>query len=132
MRNRSRTLFHAELEGDSRFQLPMRDGWVYSIPFDGKRGQQLDITVATAEPGFVDPLIIVIGPDGKPLIGDDDISMSEYDSTISDFYLPKHGQYTLVVSHAEGGSNGMVNVALDFTDAPMTVPGTHHNCNGSR
>ena len=132
MRNRSRTLFHAELEGDSRFQLPMREGWVYSIPFDGKRGQQLDITVATAEPGFVDPLIIVIGPDGKPLVGDDDISISEYDSTISDFYLPQHGQYTLVVSHAEGGSNGMVNVALDFTDAPMTVPGTHHNCNGSR
>ena len=32
--NRDRTLFHAELDGDSNFELPMREGWVYSIPFD--------------------------------------------------------------------------------------------------
>lgn len=130
MRNRSRTLFHAELEGDSNFQLPMRDGWVYSIPFDGKRGQELDISVATGEPGFVDPLIILIGPDGKPLIGDDDISFSEYDSTISDFHLPKSGQYTLVVSHAEGGSNGMINVDVEVAQpAAMSIP-RYSGCSG--
>ena len=43
MLNRNRSLFHAELEGDSNFDLPMRDGWVYSIPFDATRGQTLDI-----------------------------------------------------------------------------------------
>ncbi len=123
MRNRSRTLFHAELEDSSNFQLPMREGWVYSIPFDGVRGQELDITVATGEPGFVDPLIILIGPNGKPLIGDDDISSSEYDSTISDFRLPKTGEYTLVISHAEGGSNGLINVDVEVTQPPpMSIP----------
>ena len=130
MRNRSRTLFHAELDGDSNFQLPMREGWVYSIPFDGKRGQELDIQVATSQPGFVDPLIILIGPDGKPLVGDDDISISEYDATISDYHLPKSGEYTLVVSHAEGGANGMINVNVEVTQpAAMSIPG-YSGCNG--
>ena len=50
MRNRNRTLFHTELEGDSNFELPMREGWVYSIPFDAKRGQTIDISVDTVAP----------------------------------------------------------------------------------
>ena len=124
MLNRDRTLFHAELEGDSTFELPMREGWVYSIPFDAKRGQKIDIAVATVAPGFVDPLIILIGPDGQALVGDDDVSRSEYDSIIADYKLPESGQYTLVVSHAEGGANGTINVAVDVTEpAPMSIPG---------
>lgn len=122
MMNRNRTLFHAELEGDSSFELPMREGWVYSVPFDATRGQTLDIAVDTVEPGFVDPLIILIGPEGQALIGDDDISQSEYDSVISDYKIKQSGQYTLVISHAEGGSNGTLNVDLDVTEpAPMSV-----------
>ncbi len=128
--NRSRSLFHAELEGDSEFELPMREGWVYSIPFDAKRGQKLDIGVSTVAPGFVDPLIILIGPEGQALIGDDDISRSEYDAVISDYKLPASGEYTLVVSHAEGGANGTINVDVDVTQpVPMSMP-RYDGCNG--
>ena len=131
MLNRSRTLFHAELEGDSTFELPMREGWVYSIPFDAKRGQVLDIDVSTVAPGFVDPLIILIGPEGQALAGDDDISRSEYDSTINDYKLPASGQYTLVVSHAEGGANGTLNVDVDVANpAPMSVADYGMGCSG--
>ncbi len=130
MRNRNRTLFHTELEGDSNFELPMREGWVYSIPFDAKRGQTIDISVDTVAPGFVDPLIILIGPDGRALVGDDDISYSEYDATIEDYKLSKSGQYTLVVSHAEGGANGMLQVDLDVTDPlPMSMM-PDYGCSG--
>ncbi len=129
MMNRNRTLFHAELEGDSSFELPMREGWVYSVPFDAKRGQTLDIAVDTVEPGFVDPLIILIGPEGQALIGDDDISQSEYDAVISDYKVKESGQYTLVISHAEGGSNGTLNVDLDVTErAPMSVADYGYDC----
>lgn len=122
MMNRDRALFHAELEGESSFELPMREGWVYSVPFEAKRGQTLDIAVNTVEPGFVDPLIILIGPEGQALIGDDDVSLSEYDSLISNFKVSKSGQYTLVISHAEGGSNGTLNVDIDVTErAAMSV-----------
>ena len=64
----------------------------------------------------------MIGPEGKALIGDDDISLNEYDSVISNFKVSKSGQYTLVISHAEGGSNGTLNVDIDVTErAPMSV-----------
>ncbi len=130
MMNRSRTLFHEELQGDSSFELPMREGWVYSIPFDAKRGQEVDISVATVAPGFVDPLIILVDPEGQALIGDDDISRSEYDSIISDYRLLKTGQYTLVVSHAEGGANGTINVEVDLTEQAMSIPG--YGCSEGR
>ena len=131
MLNRSRTLFHAELEGDSTFELPMREGWVYSIPFDAKRGQVLDIDVSTVAPGFVDPLIILIGPEGQALTGDDDISRSEYDATISEYKVPASGEYTLVVSHAEGGANGTINVDVSLENpARMSVPSYSGCSNG--
>ena len=114
--NRSRTFFHSELQGDSKFQLPMREGWVYSIPFNATAGQTVDIEVDTSEPGFVDPLIVLVGPENRPLIGDDDISRTEYDASIDGFKLPVDGQYVLVVSHAEGGSNGNISVDIDLHD----------------
>ena len=112
--NRSRALTHEALEGDSQFELTMREGWVYTIPFTATRGKLVNIDVATLEPGFVDPLIVLVGPDGSPLIGDDDISHSEYDATIEGFKLPESGEYTLVISHAEGGANGTVSVDFDL------------------
>lgn len=131
-RNRSRGFYHSELAGDSQFELSMRDGWVYSIPFRANAGQTVDIDVETVAPGFVDPLIILFGPENQPLIGDDDISQNEYDASIDGFELPADGQYTLIVSHAEGGSNGTVSVDLDIEDpaADMSVYG-HGGCRGN-
>lgn len=130
--NRTRGFYHSELQGDSRFQLPMREGWVYSLPFNARAGQTVDIEVDTVEPGFVDPLIVLIGPDNRPLIGDDDISRSEYDASIDNFKLRESGQYVLIVSHAEGGANGNINIDIDLQDpAPATLydygcPGSGH------
>ena len=130
--NRTRGFYHSELQGDSRFQLPMREGWVYSLPFNANAGQTVDIDVDTTEPGFVDPLIVLIGPDNRPLVGDDDISRNEYDASIDNFKLTESGQYVLVVSHAEGGANGNINIDIDLQDpAPATLydygcPGSGH------
>lgn len=118
IRNRTRNFFHTELEGDSNFELPMREGWVYNIPFDATSGQTVDIDVETVAPGFVDPLIMILGPDNQPLIGDDDVSRNDYNASIEDFQLPEDGQYTLIISHAEGGANGTINVGIDLQDAP--------------
>ena len=114
LRNRTRNFHHRELAGDSQFELTMRQGWVHSIPFRAAAGQTVDIDVETVEPGFVDPLIILIGPENQALVGDDDIARNVYDASIDGFELPADGQYTLIVSHAEGGSNGTVSVDLDI------------------
>jgi tetratricopeptide (TPR) repeat protein len=115
--NRTRNFYHSELEGDSSFELPMREGWVYNIPFEAVAGQTVDISVDTVAPGFVDPLIMILGPDNKPLVGDDDMSRNDYNATIENFTLPADGQYTLIVSHAEGGANGTIGVDINIEDA---------------
>jgi tetratricopeptide (TPR) repeat protein len=117
IRNRTRNFYHTELEGDSQFDLPMREGWVYNIPFSAVAGQTVDIDVETVAPGFVDPLIMILGPDNQPLTGDDDVARNDYNATIDGYELPADGQYTLVISHAEGGANGTINVSLDVNDA---------------
>jgi tetratricopeptide (TPR) repeat protein len=119
MINSTRNFYHTELKGDSQFELPMREGWVYNIPFSAVAGQTLNVDVATVAPGFVDPLIMVLGPDNQPLVGDDDVTRNDYNATIDNFQLPADGQYTLIVSHAEGGANGTINVALDVQNAMM-------------
>jgi tetratricopeptide (TPR) repeat protein len=120
MLNRTRNFYHTELEGDGQFELPMREGWVYNIPFSAVAGQTVDIDVETVAPGFVDPLIMVLGPDNQPLVGDDDMTRNDYNASIEGFQLPADGQYTLVVSHAEGGANGTINVALDVQDSRLS------------
>jgi len=128
IRNRTRSFYHTEINGDSQFDLPMREGWVYSIPFNAEAGQSLDIDVQTVAPGFVDPLIVVLGPDNQPLVGDDDITRNDYNATIDGFRLPQDGQYTLVISHAEGGANGTVNVSLDVNDKMSSMMGYGYGC----
>ena len=130
LRNHSRSFYHSELAGDSQFELTMRDGWVYSIPFRAAAGQTLDIDVETVVPGFVDPLIVLFGPENQPLIGDDDISQNDYNASIDGFELPADGRYTLVVSHAEGGSNGTVSVDLDLRH-PVAMSAYDYGCSGS-
>jgi tetratricopeptide (TPR) repeat protein len=117
--NRTRNFYHTELAGDAQFELPMREGWVYNVPFTATAGQYVDINVETLAPGFVDPLIMVLGPDNQPLVGDDDTARNDYDATIDNFRVPADGQYTLVISHAEGGANGTINVDLDIKNPPM-------------
>lgn len=124
--NRTRNFFHSELEGDSSFELPMREGWVYNIPFDAVAGQTVDINVDTVAPGFVDPLIMILGPDNQPLIGDDDMARNDYNATIENFELPADGQYTLIISHAEGGANGTIGVDIDVQDAAISRSRSHH------
>ena len=133
MLNRSRSFYHSELRGDSQFNLPMREGWVYNIPFSAKAGQTVDIDVDTMEPGFVDPLIVLIGPGNQALIGDDDISRNEYDASIGGFKLPDDGQYVLIVSHAEGGANGNINIDIELNDlVPMSAyDGIGMGCSGA-
>lgn len=115
--NRTRNFYHTELEGDGQFELPMREGWVYNIPFNATAGQTVNVDVETLAPGFVDPLIMVLGPDNQPLVGDDDTARNDYDASIEGFEVRQSGQYTLVVSHAEGGANGTINVDLDIENS---------------
>lgn len=98
-------------------EIEMTYGNVYNIPFTGEEGQTIIIEADDADFSGVDPLIVLLDQDGNPIAGDDDFG-GNLDSEIADFILPYSGDYTIVVSHANGGFDGLVRVALDDFVSP--------------
>ncbi len=113
-RNRTHTLTHVDvLQPGETLNLNMHTGWVHEITFDAHRGQKVSLRVKdTGVSGFVDPLIVLLDPDGNPVIGSDDVTLSNYNSLLNAMHITMDGEYTLVVSHAAGGSNGELKVDM--------------------
>jgi len=99
---------------DAVGEVIMSYGTVYRLSFEGEAGQVITATARTAFPEdeFVDPLIVILDPDGNAIAGDDDFG-GNLDSQIADFELPEDGTYILVVSHANGGYDGTVDVTIE-------------------
>lgn len=88
---------------------------VIEVSFTGEAGQVITMSASDQADTIVDPLMMLVGPEGIPIAGDDDFG-SNLDSLIEGFELPEDGTYTLLVSHAEGGAeigfNGIVDVEV--------------------
>ncbi|MBL8147912.1 MAG: tetratricopeptide repeat protein [Anaerolineae bacterium] len=99
----------------------LEEGLVLVFPFEGRAGQTATIA-AIARPGDpVDPLIVLIGPSGQPLAGDDD-GGGNFDSLLRDVPLPSDGTYTVLLTHAMGGSAGQVAIAVQLSGMPERTP----------
>jgi tetratricopeptide (TPR) repeat protein len=89
---------------------------VVRITFEGTAGQIVTLSAREVVPEQVDPIIVLLDPNGNPIAGDDDFG-GNLDALIDDFELPATGTYTLLVSHAEGGYasgfEGLLRVALE-------------------
>src|SRR6185312_16013324 len=90
-------------------EVMMSYGQVFTFTFEGKAGQRLNLSANDLNLVGVDPLIVLIDPDGTPIGGDDD-SGGELDAQLANFELPADGTYTFIVSHANGGYDGIVSV----------------------
>jgi hypothetical protein len=90
----------------------MTAGRTYRLPFTAQAGQTATIQATSVNPGEVDPVVLVVGPDGTPLVFNDDASDETLDAVISEYELPTSGTYMLVVSHALGGSEGDIVIDL--------------------
>ncbi len=97
--------------GDA-IEIEMAYGNVYRLTFEGNAGDVLDIEARMTNPEiFVDPLIVVLDPDGNPIAGDDDFG-GNLDSLLESVELTDAGTYTVIVSHANGGFDGAVRVLV--------------------
>jgi tetratricopeptide (TPR) repeat protein len=107
-----RESFEESLSVGESLTIEMAYGYVYRITFDGTAGETVTISARDADSTNVDPLIALQAPDGTTIAGDDDFG-GGLDSQIEGFELPADGTYTLVVSHANGGFDGPVNVSVE-------------------
>ncbi|MEZ4672414.1 MAG: DUF4062 domain-containing protein [Anaerolineae bacterium] len=96
---------------DHMLKVDMLSHHAYRITFEAANGQTLNLSAVTNETD-VDPIIVLIGPDGNALDGDDD-GGGDLDALISDFTIPADGTYTLLLSHTLDGDAGAVEVSID-------------------
>ena len=84
---------------------------VARLQFDGEADQVVSISARDHLGKGVDPLLVLLDVDGKPLLGDDD-GGGETDALIANHELPADGAYTVMVSHANAGFQGKIRVIL--------------------
>ena len=119
-------------------ELEMAESRVYEFPFYAVAGQTVDVSVTSIERAqglAVDPLIVIIDADGRPVAGDDDIlrqdgSLIAMDSAIEGATLADSGRYTLRVSHAGGNSYGQLELDFALNSASNTSMG-YMGCGGA-
>lgn len=99
---------HEEITLDEVVTLSMTEGRVYVLPVTLEDGDVITISAVSAD---ADPVIALLNPDGAPINGDDDGGFM-LTSLIEDFEISADGTYTLMVSHAGGGSEGMIAVSV--------------------
>jgi tetratricopeptide (TPR) repeat protein len=89
-------------------------GDVYHIRFTAEAGQYLKFSAYAAFDNLpLDPLIVLLSPNGTALAGNDDqINGDVFSALIKDFEVPEAGEYTLLLTHAGGLTDGTVAVSI--------------------
>jgi hypothetical protein len=86
------------------------------ISFEGEGGQVWGFSVMTED--ATDPLIVLLDPDGRVLVADDDGGIN-LNAVIRRYTLPRTGTYTLVLGQAGGYGTGEVELAV-YQDGAIT------------
>ena len=84
---------------------------VQAITFEANAGDEVTISARMADDSGVDPLLVLLDENGEPIAGDDD-GGGQLDSQIPNFRLPQTGSYTILVSHANGGYEGVIAITI--------------------
>lgn len=100
-------------------------GDVISISLNANAGDTLNFSAAAVDNlQHVDPLIVLVGPDGTAVAADDDSGVN-IDAVISNYVVEQTGGYTLLVGNAGGyyheGVDGRVRLSLERKNAEGTV-----------
>jgi tetratricopeptide (TPR) repeat protein len=96
----------------------MTEGTVYYVPFTLKAGQTIHAAATTAADSQLDPLLVLLGPDGKPMAADDDSGVNL--DSVFNLKVKTEGTYTLLLTHAGGGSQGTAYLSLDVSEDAST------------
>ncbi len=101
-----------------------RDQHVIYYSFEGRAGDLVTIDM-TSNTNLLDPVLMLIGPDGTRLIENDDVPARNLDSVITDFVLPADGTYQIAATRFEGAAGnttGQYSLTLTFAGGERAVP----------
>ena len=103
----------ALLDPTTQLDLDMNYGTVHHVSFNASSGDRLGVV---ANSRGVDSLVVLLDPEGNPIIADDDGGQG-LNAFIIDFALPDDGTYTLWVGHARGGWKGKIELTVQIVPA---------------
>jgi tetratricopeptide (TPR) repeat protein len=106
---------HEELDAVEKadtLNLEMNEGWAYFVPFSAPEASLLNVEVFSPG-GLVDPVVVILNDEGVPIMVDDDGGFG-LSALIEDYALPYQGDYTIVISHAGGGSFGDITAEIEI------------------
>ena len=96
--------------------LEMVAGRVYIIPFTLEAGDVFSAIAIADEGSAVDPLMVVLDPDGEPIAANDDVAQGDLTAYVENVTVSEGGLYALVVTHAGGGSDGAFVVSMQIAE----------------
>ena len=112
---------------DYYVEVPMVENRVYEFSFYGQAGDVINVSaIGTDSFGYedVDPLMVLVAPDGTVIAGDDDTlrsdgSLINVNPSLENITLTTDGAYTLRLSHAGGETSGIINLQFDKNEKAL-------------
>ena len=97
----------------------MSEDYRYDIPIQLQDGDVVSISVTSSTVDQVDPIIVLVDANGNPVAGTDDLrqqdgSLISMNSYINNYDVDAKGEYTLMISHAGGGSYGNIDIRISI------------------
>lgn len=123
-RNEQRTISNPITGALDAIPLDLTEGTVYQIPFAAQAGQSLSIAAVTRGGSAVDPLIVLLDASGTPVAADNDGGIN-LDAIITQYEVPQDANYTLLVTHGDGGSAGRIELTVTFDGEALPVFATY-------
>lgn len=109
----------ASIEDGVTFSQTMFNNYRYDIPLELQRGDVVNISVTSTMLGQVDPIIVLVDENGNAVAGQDDVrnqdgSLISMNSFINNYDVTHKGEFTLMISHAGGGSYGDIDIRVSI------------------
>jgi tetratricopeptide (TPR) repeat protein/uncharacterized protein YgiM (DUF1202 family) len=96
----------------------MSKGLVYNVIISAQEGQVIQAAARTNPDSRLDTLMLLQGADGAAVAGDDDSGVN-LDAVLS-YTVPATGDYSLLVTHSNGGSEGDIKLTVTLGGEAVT------------
>jgi tetratricopeptide (TPR) repeat protein len=83
---------------------------IYRIIFEAQSGQVVSVETLATEDSPTDTFLVLLGPDGLPIVADDDSGIG-LNAGLSNYRLSVSGGYTVYISYS--GADGVVEFSLE-------------------
>lgn len=100
-------------------QLDISYGVLYRASFQMSSGDHFTAIANAAEDSTVDPLMVLLGPSGSAVFGDDDGGVNQ-GALINRFPIAQDGIYTLLIGHSIQETSGIIELTTLLRDNPIS------------